>query len=285
MQSKTNNGRISRAQSVGAVLCACSVWELTPSVALGWPAEDVLHKAASTPWVWGGVGFVAGAATMAVVSHAVHKAKISELEERLENLEDFAVPYGTDAESTQEHGADVVPQTPAADEHKANQVEAPAKPSTAERDVSSMHTHRLSTTASGEQFPRIERAQDNANRWGNTGSLERAHATEVMRRLDPTTRARMIERRIPSVASLVGIEEEKGAHPDPEATMRLDPAAYIDRILQEEMQRASSNEPAHARPRLTVIEGMAVPSETPNARMAHAAHIPTIEYGQMTKEA
>ncbi len=275
MQPKSYTVRLSRMSGTALVLGICGASELTPSVALGLPMEDVVRGAASSPWVWGGVGFVAGAATMAAISHSVHKSKMRELEERLASLEEASVVIDKARSNEQQWDEDAthaMHMRPEVVETGQTGFDADFNKG---QSVENMLTQRLNRKALDAELPVIERAQHNENRWGNTGSLDVSHTAEVMKRLDGATRARIIERRIPDLASIVGVAEEEAVQQDPEATVQLDPAALVDRIMREELERTGSFEARRARPRLTVIEGTAEPRRA----------VVQEEYGSLSKEA
>ena len=111
--------------------------------------------------------------------------------------------------------------------------------------------------ADENDLPHIERGQGSLNMVNAREDLERTHAMEVLRNLDGATRAKMINRRIPSLGSL-NAEAEPGiapkaakAQPRPIAK---DPESRVMQILDEEIERTQQlSARDFSRSKLTIV--------------------------------
>ena len=94
--------------------------------------------------------------------------------------------------------------------------------------------------ADENDLPHIERGQGSLNMMNAREDLERTHAMEVLRNLDGATRAKMINRRIPSLGSLNAAAEPgiapKAAKVQPRPVAK-DPESRVMQILDEEIER------------------------------------------------
>ena len=111
--------------------------------------------------------------------------------------------------------------------------------------------------ADENDLPHIERGQGSLNMMNAREDLERTHAMQVLRTLDGATRAKMINRRIPSLGSLNAAAEpgsvSKAAKVQPRPIAK-DPESRVMQILDEEIgrtQQVSARD--FSRSKLTIV--------------------------------
>lgn len=126
--------------------------------------------------------------------------------------------------------------------------------------------------ADENDLPLIERGQGSLNMMNAREDLERTHAMEVLRNLDGATRAKMINRRIPSLGSLNAAAEPgiapKAAKVQPRPVAK-DPESRVMQILDEEIERTQQlSARDFSRSKLTIV------NETPAHMRSSAEEAP-----------
>ena len=289
----------------GSAICAGSAVLLSPTYAFAITPGELFDRATSSPLACFGMGAVTGVVVMAVVSHGLHKSEIRRMIERIEALE---IAQEKPAVS---HTSEFVPVTAKHDNEQVSaDVEDAGKEDTtritsrrqtqgpqrnALQDVETALNERLNPTALGD-LPVIERGERPVNS-SSTAPMEQLHKSQVMQRLDRTTRAKIIAKRIPTFDALETAQQDQVQPAEKKKTERVewttpdkfDSNGYVEQIWEEEYARhelEAMKDFSHSK--LKVFEGTGDLSSAKQAIMAqksqsqrpHGRH-----FAPMSKEA
>ena len=282
MQPQTNDSRTLAMRVACAGLTGASfALSLAPHPALAIGVDDIVEDVFASSWACFGVGLATGCLVTGIWTHIFHKRALARLEQRIEDLEDAA--------AGDEDLSDLTRPASPIDLGILLEEEARVDGTGAKESVESTGRHfrvppaskepgssqRWRRTSSGQpvdstigdifkvaddnDIPHIERGESSLELVHARNDLDKSHAMQVMRSLDPSTRSNMIKKRIPSLGALNEIPEVDGAsmYPARPSQRPSDPVSRVQQILDEEMelsQKAAARE--YSRSRLTVIEGL-----------------------------